>query len=584
MPRGERTVEDWFDLLKDGLEYRCQYGQEDKWRRVEEMFYNGHPSMTSGPNIIYSTGDAILASVHVPNPYIIKEPRRPEQIEWAPLVEGMDNDLVCQMRMKDEVATCGLYTYLWGTSVLKIGYDSEFGWDPRFDAQGMAQPVGASLSAFGSHQNRIEYSDNRPGMPWVRACLPHDIVVPWGTRGLDNCPWIAHRIVRHIDDIKEDVKYTNKRSLAPQMSMKDFVESYMNIAKPYRIGPDLLSTSTEGTGEAEYVEMWEIHDKETHKVFVIATNHNKFLRNDINHLQIRGLPFVELGFVPKGRTFWRTSDAMFLMNHQAELTDITIQARKQRRLNILKYLAKRGAFKDEEMRKLLSRDIGAVAIVEATGSPLQDAFMQVPASNSNQGLYMEAEDVRGSARETVGFDRNSYGEYKGARTTATEVEAVQQSKSMRMGRRENAVADMYTLAIEKVEGICFKFWTTPKVMSVMGPLGVMQWYNFVPKELAGDYSTKVVFDDPTQDTVQNRQMLAFQMYQASMSDPSIDPILVRRNLARAFPSSAVGGVFLPGIISPMGPGLPGQTTPGVQQGGGGSRPQPTRKPSPAGAR
>jgi hypothetical protein len=569
MANDEYTVDEWFEQIQAGLEYRAQYGMEDKWAKVESLFYNAHPAnSSSGPNIIYSTGDAFLSTVHTPNPYVMIEPKTIEQVTFAPIVENMSNDLICETQLKREMHSCGLYSYLWGTSVIKIGYDSEFGWNPGFDANGKRQPVGASLTRFGKNQHLNEYSDNKPGMPWVKACLPHDIVVPWGTKDLDSAPWICHRIVRHIDDIMSDPKYTSKQNLEPVMSMRDFTESYMSLGKPYRIGPDILmSTSTESTGETEYVEMWEIHDKRTHKIFVIATNHKKFLRNETNFLQIRGLPFVELGFVPKGRTFWRTSDALYLLNHQAELSDITLQARKQRRLNILKWIVKNGAFKDAELRKLTSRDVGAVAMAENTGGPLQDTVINAPTSNANQQLYMEAEDVRGAARETVGFDRNSAGQYQGARTTAREVQAVQQARDLRMGRRQTCVADAYKEVLSKIHGIVFKFWTTPKVTQVMGPEGAMIWQQFVPAQLEDSYNLDIVFDDPQQDTMQSRQQEAMMIVQQSATDPTIDPIAARQNLARSSPNARIASVFKPGIISPMGQGAGGSPAVGAQPGG-----------------
>lgn len=565
----ENSVEDWFEEIRYGLEYRFLYGMEKDWARIEAMFYNGHPScQVSGSNIIYSTGDAFLSQIHNPNPRFLANPTRLEQVEWAPIVENLDNDIKCQTKMKQTFYSASLFSYLWGVSVVKLGYDSEFGYDPSLDINGTKEPYGITLSQFNSKQRKIEYSDNKPGMPWLDAVPPHDIVVPWGTRDLNNCPWIAHRVCRHIDDIKTDMKYSGLRELQPVMSMRDFVESYQTIMKPYRIGPDLISQSAESTGEAEYVELWEIHDKRTRKIYVIATGHDKFLRNDVDHLQIFGLPFVEVGFVPKGRTFWRTSDAIYLLNHQAELADITRQARKQRRLQGLKFLMRKGSMDDAEKRKLLSPDIGATAEVDTKGAPLADTFIPVPSSAANLGLYQEQEDVRSSARETVGFDRNSYGEYKGARTTATEVQAVQQSKQARMGRRQTCLADAYVEAIKKINGFVFKFWTLPRVAQVMNQQGMMEWMQYVPSTLAGNYDLDIAFEDAPQDSMEARQQEAMQAVQMSMTDPTIDPLAARRLLARSFPNAAVAGVFKPGVMSPL-----------QAQGGG----QPQGGTNPAGA-
>lgn len=573
MPKSERTVQEWMTEIQQGLEYRNQYGFENGWGKIEKIFFNGHPSnATSGSNLIYSTGDAFLSEVNTPNPTFLANPTKIDQVPWAPCVESMSNDLVCQTRMKRAFARASLYSYLWGVSFLKIGFDSEFGWNPEYDAGGTKQPAGASLTRFGKNQFLLEYSDNRPGMPWIAPCKPHDIVVPWGTCELDEAPWVAHRVIRHIDDIKADIKY-NSRELQPVMSMQDFVESYETVGKNYRIGPDMLDVSTEGSKDAEYCELWEIHDKKTHKIYVVATGHDKFLRNEVNHLQLRGLPFVELGFTPKARTIWRASDAFYILGHQAELADITIQARKQRRLNVLKFIMDSGAFTEAEERKLLSRDIGAVAKANSMGRPLGDVFFAVPQSNANMMLYQEAEDVRGAARETVGFDRNSYGEYRGARTTAREVAAVQDSKQNRLSRRQSLLGDAYIDAMQKMNAICFAFWTAPKVMEVVGMDGMMMWQTFVPRELAGQYNLELIFDDPPQESMASRQQMAMQAVQLSATDPTVDPIQARRFLARSYRNANVSSIFkpgiLPGTVPQMGQGGGGQTAPGVQQGAGG---------------
>jgi hypothetical protein len=380
--------------------------------------------------------------------------------------------------------------------------------------------------------------------------------------------------VRHIDAIKADVKYSGKKNLKPVMSMKDFVESYQSVMKPYRIGPDLVAnrSTEEGEGDAEFCELWEIHDKRTMRIYVIATGHDKFLRAEPNYLQIRGLPFVEVSFTPKGRTLWRTSDAAYLLAHHSEMADITLQARKQRRLNVLKFIGAKGMLTEDEKRKLLSRDIGAFAEVDTKGKPLSDAIQNAPLSGANEFLYRELEDVRSAARETVGFDRNSYGEYRGARTTATEVNAVQTSKDFRMGRRQSLLADAYVDFANKLNGIVFRFWTTPKVAEVVGMDGLQQWVQFVPAELKGQYTLECVFDDGPIDSFSSRQQMAMQMYQMSFQDPSIDPVAARRFLARSNSNAAFGGVFqqgvMPGSVPQMGQGGGQPPASGPQRGAG----------------
>jgi hypothetical protein len=566
----ELTVTEWMEEIARGLEFRRLYGKEDRWAQLEALAGNADTSIArSGPNLIYSMQDDLLSSLHVPNPEILVDPLTEAELGSSPIIEAVDNQLIDQMKMSNEVEMATTSAYLWGTTVLKIGYDSEFGWCPEFDYGGQQQPVGMSLTQIDVRQRRIEFNEFEPGMPWVRACLPHDIVVPWGTRDIDSAPWIAHRVVRHIEDVKADPKY-NTRGLKPIMSMADFVKSYQTVMKPYRLGgTDDFFRGLEWEGEAEYVELWEIHDKRTGKMYVIATQHNHFLRNDRDYLQIYGLPFVEVGFTPKVRNFWRTSDADYLYQAQAELTDISIQGTKQRRMNTLKFLYRRGAVTEQELTKLMSSDVGA-AIGVTAGTSIGDTVMAFQPGH-NQQLYQEADFVRSNARETTGFTKTQAGEYAGARTTGYEVSQVQGARQLRLTRRQKIVASIYCETMRKVNEIIFRNWKTPRVVQIMGQMGAMEWMSYTGTDLKGRYSYRLTFQDAPFPTAEDQQALAMQAYQMSMMDPSVDPIAARRFLSRSMRNGNFSSLF-PGISGPQ-QGQPGQQGPRLAGSGqGGPRP------------
>ncbi len=226
----ELTVSKWFDEIIKGLEYRRLYGVEDNWYDLERKFYNVHPSCENGPNLIASTGDAMLSSLSVLNPRVLLKARKQSDVIPTMILESVDNDLIEDLRVRQEAEISLLHAYLWGRGILKIGYDSEWGWDPQYDASDGGSPLGLTFTQFDKRGNRIETrEDVQPGMPWVRAIPPHDIVVPFGTRDERDAPWIAHRVVRHMDHIKADPKYSLPRDLVPVMSMDDFTESYQKV-------------------------------------------------------------------------------------------------------------------------------------------------------------------------------------------------------------------------------------------------------------------------------------------------------------------------------------------------------------------
>ena len=553
----ELAPAEWFEELNRGRDFRRRFGIEETWAEIEAMFYNVDPSNNnSGPNIIMSMGDSLMSLLSVPVPQFLVGARRQEHVRAARVLESLDNGLVKDLELQDEIDTAILHTFLWGRGILKIGYDSEWGWNPKFDfGRRKTGELGLTMTQFDDAGRRIEFEDVRPGMPWVRSCLPHDIIVPYGTRDLRSAEWIAHRVVRHVDDIKADTKYSGKKSLQPVMSMEDFVKSYTTAPKSYRAGEGLgtsnVSRADRGQKE-EYCELYEIHDRRTGRVLVVATGHKRFLRNEPDMLQLDGLPFVEVGFIPGARAFWTTPDAHYLRHSHAELADVSIQSTKQRRLSTLKWLYDSMAIDDDELEKAISANVGPA--VRVTSGMLEAAVKPFTANNNNQMLYMDAAYIRGNAREITGLSRNQMGEYDPkSRISATETAAVQSGSSQRSGRRSRKVGIIYERIMRKVNAIVFKYWKTPRWIEVVGETGLREWVQYKGPELAGDYTYDVFFSPINVPSLTARQQRGMQLY--SVLAQRKDPSLVDQFLNEAFNDPELREVFQNAGVSPQVPGM-----------------------------
>jgi hypothetical protein len=560
----ELKVSDWVDEIDRGLKFRQIYGKESNWARVEKLFYNKDDSQANeGPNIIYATGEALLSTVGVPYPYITTKARRMDALMKARVVESIDNMLIDDMGMCEEIEQATLAGYLWGKLILKIGYDSEYGFDELLDIGG----VGATLSQFDTKQNRIEYGKVKPGMPWVACVLPHDFVVPWGTRDLETAPWCAHRVIRHVDHVKADPKYERTKDLKPLMSKADHVEQYQRMSTVYRVGtvePEMGSWAW-SSDEPEFVELWEIHDRRTGKIYVTATNYKHFLRNESDPLQVNGLPFVATNFVPSSRNFWVSSDADYILQAQAELTDISLQRNKKRRTDNLKFLYLDKAIDEAELDNVTTAEVGVGIKVNATVPDVRQAiaFLQPPQA-MNQGLTMEAEDVRRNARELVGLSSNQYGEYAGGRRSATEANVVQQSASMRLNRRQLAISYLYTKAFSKINPIIFKYWKSPRVAEIIGQDGAPVYLQYTGDALDADYSYKVGFTVEPPETKQQRQQTALMAFQMAMQNPLVDPQGAAKFLASAFNDPEFSAIFKQGVLNGGSAPQPGQGQPQLE--------------------
>jgi len=495
-------VETWFSQIDDGLEFRKQFGKEAHWGTLERLYNNTDSpdavvdvdrddTNLEGPNIIFSTGDRFLSEVRVSDPYIAVRPTKPESLAQAPVVERVDNQLVDQIGLKEQVELATLHGYLFGAGFVKIGFDSEFGWEPELS---VSDNLASTLTQFAKNR-RIEFnSDIRPGMPWVKAVLPHDIVVPWGTISLEDTPWIAHRTIRHIDDILADPKYKNKSKLMPTMSSKDFVNSYNTIRAESRVSQKSTFTGNTvamGESEPEFVELWEIHDKRTNEIVVIATGHTHILRKVDNATAFGGLPFVSIGFTKSTRAIWRTSLAEYLRSAQSELLDIAKQSTIHRRLSNVKALIKEGAMDDTEIARMTSSDPLAVAKVSASVENIRDAitFFQPP---SDSGLSVENERVRRDAAETVGFNPNMQGQFQGkTHISAAETNNVAMNANKRESKHGQSISLMYTDLFKKINPLVARYWKAPRIIEITGEEGAQNFVSITGQDLKGSFDYNV---------------------------------------------------------------------------------------------
>jgi hypothetical protein len=576
----ELTVQQWFEEIDRGLEYRKKYGLEDSWNRLEALFYNVHDSqMNCGPNIIMSTGDALMSALSVPSPYVTVKARRSDYVPSARILESLYNSFIDDLDIPTEIERAVLNCYLFGRGFLKIGYDSEWGWDRDLEIKHAGQPTGLTYSQFGKDHDAIEYGKARAGMPWVSSCMPHDIIVPWGTFDFAYAPWVAHRVVRHVDEIKADPKY-QARGLEPVMSMADFVSSYQTVMKPYRVGKaDDISDRVTQSRNCEWCELWEIHDRRTGKVFVIATGHDKFIRNEQDLLQFDGnLPFVDISFVPRSRNFWTTPDAFYLEQVQAELSDITVQGQKHRRSRVPKFLYSEDAFEEAELDNLLSADVGG-AIKVRGGKPLNEAVLAL-SPQADMGLMQEAQFVRRNSREMVGLSQNQVGEFdSSSRRTAMEASIVNQASTLRMDRRQAQVARAYKMIFEIVGPTVWTYWTMPKVVEIMGPDGQQRWVPMTGQQLRGDYRYSVGFSTGGgNETLASRRQQALQLLMTGLQNPLMDPVGLAQYVNYAFNDPEFSQIFKQGVLNGQGQasslqqsgnGMQGAGMGGVRMGGSG---------------
>ncbi len=523
---------EWMDEIDNALDYRYRFAKEEKWEDMEASFLNDADSDASvGENLIYSMGDSLISSLMNPDPEFVVTATHPLGVDKAPVIESLDNAFIGSLNLKQAVDLSLLHCYLNSVAILKIGYDSEYGYNPYFDIGQDGQFMGMTLTQFDKKGRRIESLNTVPGMPWVLTCHPKDIVVPWGTVFIENSPWVAHRIVRKNSHIKADPKYKNTTRLEPQMSMESWMNSYTKTLQnnKTRYTNDRMH---DVKNEPLYNELWEIRDRMSGKVIVVTRDHDKFLRNEFDAIQslIGGLPFVSGTFVQHPRSFWSTPQAYYLGQIQRTQKDIAVQAEKERRIKILKYLYKKGVFDEAELNKALSHHVGIGAEVDI-GASQDIRNVLAPINHGPAGTSaLDSEINKNRAREVIGYSPMDLANFDSpsARRTVGEVQGVQQGAARRSGKRYTMVSNLYVDTIKKVNKIVFGLWKTPRY-TLIGK----DFVQFTGEQLKGDYLLDVLLSVKRNLSKSERKIEAFMLLQNFIGLPGVDIPALYQNLVDA---------------------------------------------------
>lgn len=542
-------VKDWVAQVDLGLRARKKFSTIENWHKWRQQYRGDFGSSRIFLNLPYSIGKSLIPRVYFKVPRIAVTARLPEYAAHARVVEALDNWLIQEITLKQALKKSAYDSYCCGTGVLKLGYDSEYGFvpdkaDPNEDYESVTQ---YSMKS----KRKIEYNVNvNPGMPWALRMFPEDVVVPFGYDDPDNLPWICSFHLRPLKDVKEDWKYNNNKLKLKGGYMPKYLEDGLVIRKE----SDLYNLAE------PYVLLKEIHDASRKKLYVIGEDE---LLLDINdELQIDGLPYEFIRFNEDMEFFWGLSDIGLLQPQQLEMNDIKTIIARQRKYGLLKFLYRKGALTQENLDKLMSDDVDdvgcGVEFSEDVESLASAAMAMIPHSLT-QELERDKQMVLSDSREVVGLSRNSSGEYIPMTSkTATETESVDAGVSVRVDDRRDHMADVLTRIIRKFNQYIFKFWTTDRVIQVTGEDGAKYWVNYTGDQIKSEYTLQI---DPEAGQPISRELkykLTKEMFMELRNDPYIDQVGLRKQLLRQYdwldPEASL-------LLAPPTPGGPGVNAP-----------------------
>jgi len=207
-----------------------------------------------------------LPSIYSRDPIINVNPQGSESIDSAKVFEPSINSLWREIKLKREIRRCIVDACLGPWGWVKAGYAAVFGeheikdGEAQVDVNEFIQEE--EIFVVREHWKRIVYDTEA-----INA--PHD------------CRWMAHKIVKPVDAIKNSKVYSNTEDLEGNYAPSEYYNENGDVKK-YDEDPQVC--------------LWEIWDKDTNKVYTIADGCDKFLLEKDWPYKTTRFPFIGITF------------------------------------------------------------------------------------------------------------------------------------------------------------------------------------------------------------------------------------------------------------------------------------------------
>lgn len=524
------TGTNWLERINKGLEYRKKHGHEDRWDDINRWYNNSdaNPAMPNF-NLIYMMASATMPALIFNKPGIINTPRSPQYNICAQFFDSVDNWLVDETELKAAAEQAALEAFLFNTATFFVGYDfPEEHIDPR------------STMQFPSVPGLMDRS-RRFNMPYLDAVPAERMIYAPGTKAIKNCPW-ATRLLKIPVNVLEQKKGINKKNIRA-----GFIPEWLKRG----IGKDWMKDDINSHG---FMEVFQVHDAEKQERFWL-TNDGKFLKErEPDPDQVDGLPFETLIFNQNPQSIWGTPDSLYIETQYHEINEIKRDARRQRRVALLKAFVRADLLSETDKEKLVKGDPMSLIEVELTGDArLSDAVMLVQ-PHVQMEFREEKKDLLNETQLLAGTGPNQLGTFAPGRRTKFEAQIVEERNLLRTGSRRNKLGENLANIISKYNQHIVKNWTANIVMQVLGADGALYWVEAPPakfQNISSQIVTKVNVESMAPISRDRKREELMALIQTLTKYPGANPLPLIQSFVSSFDWGDVSKVLPVANTTPL---------------------------------
>ena len=519
--------------------WRDQEGYTETWRRLNDLYRGKHwPRTTAAErdliavNLSFSTVNVIAPSVSVNHPKIVVSANDPENSDRAAFVEAVVNHLWKHHDFRTPFRRAVKDFLIFGHGWLKVGWKfleqerslSESEQESLLDQAIVEVDNFAAESPMfaGELPTDEEMAANVPqtammvveDQPFIERVSPFDIFVDPEATCMDDLTWIAQKIVRPLDEAKNDKRYkpsVRKRLTADAGVNPMYAAEYLD--------------NREYLYDEERVTIWEFYDVSKNTLSVWGENSDEFLVDPIPMPYAYGQPFVMLRNYDVPDYFYPMGDLEAIESLQLELDKTLSQLMNDRKRYARKYLFHERSFGPEGREALESDEDGRMVPVVDENKPLSEVVTPMPQVPVSPEIYAYSDIIEADINTVSGISEYARGAMPEIRRTATEASIIADAQNARAADKLAIVELSIGMLGRRVIQLMQQFMTGEQMARVPNRGSDDLFVPFSREDIVGEYdfSVEAGSTQPMNDTIRKQQAVSLLNALAPLVGTVIDP-------------------------------------------------------------
>lgn len=512
--------------IEASAKWRKAEKYDDTWHRLIDLyrgkqFTEGELSLEDKLviNVAFSTVNVIGPSVAVNHPKISVLPRFKELAESAPAIEAATNYWWQHYNFRPEFRLTVDDFLIIGHGWAKVGYryvtedqptsaneQSQYAQEQHDTANALAEthtnadqlPTENEIAP--SPATKQVVIEDRPFMERVS---PFDIFVDPEATSTSDLKWIAQRIVRPLEDVKDDSGYNS--------AARHAVQADASSNPRWRDKVDGQSSSDNYDDGVQRVTVWEYYDIRNGLMCVFAqANQGKFLVDPVDMPYSYGHPFRMLRNYEVPDYFYPIGDLEQIEPIQKELNLTRSAMMNHRKRYARKYFARQGALTDAGKSALESNQDNEIVYIEDE-RPFNEIVEPVPIVPLDAQMYNYSATIESDLDLVSGVSEYQRGSDSATRKTATEASIIQDAVNARSEDKLAIIEDFITEIARATLALAQTYLTGQQVARYIGADGAAAWIEFDRDTIQGEFDFEVAAGSTQPQNETQRRQQALQL-------------------------------------------------------------------------